>query len=952
MRNLDRQAWDRMEALFAEALTMAPERRSAFLDEACASDPALRTELESLLASYDEASDYFDSLAEEVLPPVLQSVASGSASSPSRVGQRIGAYRIVEAVGGGGMGVVYRAHDTQLDRNVALKFLPPPLSVHPAATERFIREARAASALDHPNICTIYEIGEAPDGQLFIAMAYYAGETLKAKIARGPLPVNEAIDYATQIADGLACAHGAGVIHRDVKPANILITEAGIAKIVDFGLAKGAEAGLTRTGAVMGTVAYMSPEQARGDPVDARTDLWALGVVLYEMMTGRRPFEAGNEHATLHAILHQPLVPMSRYRDGVPAALHAVVERCLEKAPSARYPAAEALRAALSQAATSGSVEASPRQPVSLRQSAAGARRVAAVLVALIVLGGALWAIPPARSSLLEAVGFKAPGEEIGPSATRAERSLVVLPCSDAPNPLQPEQALCTGLMAVVADQLAPLRERLGVWVVPAGEVRERGATTPTEAHRWYDADRVLTGTVRRTAGQTRVQLHLLDGASSERIATSRMELRAANAIVLHDSTVRQVAALLGAEALPASVDGPAPPRTASPKAYTAYVQGRGHLWWHATPRHLDAAIEAFARALAEDSAYAAAHARLGESYWRRYTAVSDTQWAVRAASHIQRALALDDRLAAAHTVQGWMHRGAGQHEAAIEAFRRARADHPERPDLHRHLANAYEAAGQFEAAESTYNTIAYRWPDYWLAFNDLGAFFMRQGQFEAAVTQFRQAVSAAPLHFRPRNNLAALYHYLGRLDEAQEMYKRLIDLEPNAGAYSNLGTVYFEKGRYADAIQMYNQALGLAPDVHSYWGNLAVAHYWAGARELAKTYYRKAVERAEVQRRSPPQSPILLAQLGGYYAMLDQPARARSLTAQATAMAPNRVEVAFAAATTYEHLGQRTQALHWIEQAVTGGYPVVRLEHDPTLRQLRADKRYRALLQRHREPL
>ena len=207
------------------------------------------------------------------------------------VDQTVSHYQIEEKLGGGGMGVVYKARDLKLKRTVALKFLPPELTRDEEAKVRFMHEAQAASALDHVNVGSIHEIDEAEDGRLFIAMAYYAGETLKKKIARGPLPVAEALDYAVQIAQGLSKAHEAGIIHRDVKPANVMVTEEGVVKIVDFGLAKVAEqTQLTKTGTTLGTVAYMSPEQARGEAVDQRTDIWALGVVLYEMLVGRRPF--------------------------------------------------------------------------------------------------------------------------------------------------------------------------------------------------------------------------------------------------------------------------------------------------------------------------------------------------------------------------------------------------------------------------------------------------------------------------------------------------------------------------------------------------------------------------------------------------------------------------------------------------------------------------------------
>ena len=333
-----------LEELFEQALSLRGEQREAFL-ETCSDDPTISAELASLLAAAEQADPFFDSLARAVisLSPWDEAPAGDESASDPLIGRSLRQYRIEEKLGGGGMGVVYRAHDTSLDRAAALKFLPPYQSADEAATERFLVEARAAAALDHPNVCAIHEVGEDEDGRLFIAMAFYEGETLEQKLERGPLPIEEAWDYARQIAAGLAAAHARDIIHRDIKPGNVIVTPDGVAKVLDFGLAKLMDVTLTETGTTLGTVAYMSPEQAQGDVVDHRTDLWSLGVVLYEMLTGERPFRGDRTEVVIHAILHEEPESLSASHPEVSPELEALVMGLLVKDPDRRAASAEEL---------------------------------------------------------------------------------------------------------------------------------------------------------------------------------------------------------------------------------------------------------------------------------------------------------------------------------------------------------------------------------------------------------------------------------------------------------------------------------------------------------------------------------------------------------------------------------------------------------------------------------
>lgn len=329
-----------------QALDKPPEDRSEFIASSEASQD-VKEEVVSLLSAYDSGSHVLRDLASEIHSAPVDSPPPSNSPSDKMIGRSIGHYAVSERLGGGGMGVVYKAFNEKLDRHAALKFLSPALSADDVARKRFTVEARAASALDHPNICAIYDIDQTDSGQVYIAMAYYDGESLKDRLLKGAVPIGEVLTIATQIAEGLSRAHAGGIVHRDIKPANIMITTEGVVKIVDFGVAKMGDVNLTQSGSTMGTMAYMSPEQIQGKEADSRADIWAFGVVMYEMITGERPFSGAYQQAVAYAIINADPTPVTALRTGVPEDLAAIVTRCLIKDPDERYQTTSSLFAQL-----------------------------------------------------------------------------------------------------------------------------------------------------------------------------------------------------------------------------------------------------------------------------------------------------------------------------------------------------------------------------------------------------------------------------------------------------------------------------------------------------------------------------------------------------------------------------------------------------------------------------
>jgi tRNA A-37 threonylcarbamoyl transferase component Bud32 len=377
------ERWQQLKDLYHSALELDPAQRTAFLDRACEGDEALRRELDSLIAT-NEQQDSFLEL------PALAQAASVLAGTQSTLvaGQRVGRYTVLAPLGAGGMGEVFLAEDTRLGRRVALKLLPSELARDAERRARFEQEARAASALNHPNVCAIYEVGESEDGRHFIAMEYVEGQTLRARLDDSGLELTEALEIAVQVAGALSAAHEAGVVHRDVKPENLMLRPDGYVKVLDFGLAKLTEQRTTdsvptwalvetSTGVVMGTARYMSPEQARGLAVDARTDLWSLGAVLYELVTGHAPFDGATTSDVLVAILEREPAPLSRFMADVPAALEWIVTKALRKEREERYQTVKGLLADLKRLRHRQEVEAErepSRQPDGSSGAAAPAR--------------------------------------------------------------------------------------------------------------------------------------------------------------------------------------------------------------------------------------------------------------------------------------------------------------------------------------------------------------------------------------------------------------------------------------------------------------------------------------------------------------------------------------------------------------------------------------------------
>ncbi|MDP2886256.1 MAG: protein kinase [Ignavibacteria bacterium] len=682
------------------------------------------------------------------------------------IGQTISHYRIVEKLGGGGMGIVYKAQDTRLKRTVALKFLPPDLTRDEEAKTRFVHEAQAASALQHNNICTLHDIDETADGpqgaeQMFIVMDCYEGETVKKKIERGPLKIEEAIDVAIQIAQGLEEAHKHHIIHRDVKPANVLVTTGGVVKIVDFGLAKLAgQTVLTKSGSTVGTAAYMSPEQTRGEAVDARTDIWSLGVLLYEMVTGQRPFKGEYDNAVLYSILNVHAEPMTALGTAVPMELERIVQKCLSKEPSDRYQHVDELLVDLRscRSGTSQVGAQTPRPAVQIRRS----KRVfwygaAAGLIALSLVAY-----------------FLAPREERPASHLKM---IAVLPFANLGS--AGDESFADGLTDEIATRLGSISKLGVISRTSSVQYKKTSKSLPVIAKE-LGVDYVLEGTIRwdKTGSNQRIRItpRLITAAGDVPLWNDNIDRTLDDIFVVQTEIATKVVKALNIVLSESEKRVIEASPTKNLEAYEAYVRGLSFTRREERP-NVKMAIEMFHRAVQLDSTFALAYARLSYShlsyYWFGYDRSEERLSAGKKA--LERAFALQGDLPEAYIVLGYYYYWRYHYDQALEAFAAAEQKLPNDSRVLPYVAYIWRRQGKFEAAAARLKKAFELDPQAadipWV----LGATLAQLGIYPDAEVYYERCISLLPDQDRAYRYKAAMYlRWLGDTKKSRSELERV----------------------------------------------------------------------------------------------------------------------------------------------------------------------------------
>jgi len=822
--------------------------------------------------------------------------------------RRFGRYRLVSQLGQGGLASVWRAHDELLGRTVALKLLHGHLCSSAKARRRFLHEAQTAAALDHPGIVAVFDAGES-GGRAFIALGLIEGETVSERAARRLMPIEEAMRIAGAASAALGYAHEHRVIHRDVTGRNIMVGHDGRVHVLDFGLALAAwESRITSTTTPMGTAPYMAPEIICGHDADARSDLYGLGVVLYEMLTGALPFAGEHPQSVMYAASNLDPTPPRARRPDLPIEVERFVLDAIAREPGARPQTAKAFLDRLQ-----------ALEPVEEPQQAPPARVPAR----------------PERSSA-ETAFAQAPTQPLSP------HYIAVLPFEVAdpqPDPEGVSAALAGRLGETLGCALTKGRNTHVVPVPTSGLPHE-----PRDIARALGANLLLRGSVRRHGMQVRVTYALLDPREGLQLAGDVITGSALQPFDVEDQVAASVTRALGIGTEPRERHASRPP---DPAAEDHYRQALGYLRRYDSEASIDGAIALLERLVDSEGDVDRFHAALARAYLYKHFLTRERVWQARAAAACDRARALDPESAEVRIALGYLRLDTGQHAAALDEFEHVLARSPDSHEARLGRARALADAGRLVEAHEACSRAVSDQPGDWRAHSLLGWVRDRQHRFVDALVPLQRVVELTPDNARGRRNLGNALYRLGRFEEAAEKYRESLAIQPNDEGYSNLGAALYVLGRYEEAIVAFRMAVSLTPGDPVRWGNLGLACRWVpGHEEEASAHLERAIglERERLERN--PSRSDWWAWLADWLAERGRMDEARDAIRRAIELDSDDMDCMLRAGYVYFKLGERDECLRWFRKARAAGCGVGEWRNSPALAELRKDPEFIRMLQ------
>jgi eukaryotic-like serine/threonine-protein kinase len=877
------------------------------------------------------------------IPPASSSLAYGT-SGILEPGTDFGPrYRIESVLGRGGMGAVYKAYDKDLDRIVALKLVRPDLTSDPEVMQRFKQELLLSSKISHKNVLRIHDLGDV-NGVKFISMAYIEGEDLHRILEkRRRLPADNAIDIGRQLCAALQAAHAEGVVHRDLKPQNVLIDQAGTAYVSDFGLAKSLEAGaamMTRTGELLGTPLYMSPEQAEGKRTDHRSDLYALGLILYEMVTGEVPFSGESMFQVMYQRIKQDPKNPRLLNPDLPNSLVHVIMRCLERDPDRRYQSAQEVLRDLD----------APHTPFSLRRvriSMVGPGHrggwIAAGVAALLIL--LALAVPEARNFLFHSrqaasAGNGAASKGIPPLAQG--KYIAVLPF----RVLGDSASLGyvgEGLQDALSAKLFALQ---GVHIA-SGDAVERATqrSSPEQIAREVGANLIVEGTVQEAGNKIAIVAKLRDMTTGNMLWSQEFPGVVQDLLTLEDQIYSQ---LVGALELRPSNDEMARATrrpTENAAAYDLYLKGRDAMRGEQNPKNVEAALNYYNQALQKDPGFALAFAGTADASMKMYGDNKDRFWAQKALGAAQQAKQLNGNLPEVHLTLGSIYGATGRTAEAIIELNRALQLAPNSDEAYRRLGGIYSASGQKDKAIHAFEKAVQINPYYWLNYNALGQAYFTIGDTEKALAAWTKITELEPDNVWGYENVGAVYLSEGKYNECIPVFQKALQLQSTADNYSNLGTAYFYLKRYGDSVAMFEKATEMSPNDEVNVGNLADAYRWSGQKDKASATYDQAISLAYKALEVNPRDAAAMQHLALYYAKKGNLAAANKFIRSARSANPDDVYCIYAEGVVETLGGNPEQALKTLREAFEKGYSAVLAKNDPELNSLQDNPEFQKLI-------